>query len=689
MTSRTKLWALSAGALALSLALAGCGGGGSGGSPAATNTGDSGAPPLAAPAPMEVSLANVTTDGDGYMAPAATGDTPLEIEAGMSATSGSVTFECAAGEDCTVMVADDGTVTSTGGMVTAMNSTAYAAVLAIEAARVAALGKETALRNKVAALQPLAGADDAAGSALMMAKKYAVMFGTLASDGDSLVAKNNAQKVLDARTDLMAAIAAAKMAKEEATTAKDGLDAGQTDLIGTLEEAIRLADEAIMEAQALLDAEATETGSLASYVRMVTGADEDNLKSAEDRGMEVAEAVAMALAPSVVQVDPDTAVNGAGLRAPHEASVTTAPTGLTAAVAKANRYQATSHDPNSMTWAMLVGEANVEMKPLGTITSGTFAPGNAELPAASIADMVLISTQAATDPGVTESDGQNYGVSYKGIPGTAICLGTDCKVEAVANVGTTGQDGFVDNSGNRKFAGSWYFTPTNAMAIYMKDKDDDTTVGVDESERYVQDNDIVRYGHWLVVDDGSTTPANEGQVTVNTYAYGPAIANTAGWGEKVAGTPSSEQAIYTGMAAGRSVHKVSNEDVAILETHSGRFTANVVLTAKFGATPMLGGTVSGFTSDNPDAVDPDWMVTLKETAVTNGAVAASTDGTTGGITMATGQNGVWSAASYGGADDNTGTVDVNETKRPAGIFGGFNAHFTDGHVAGAYATRND
>ena len=25
--------------------------------------------------------------------------------------------------------------------------------------------------------------------------------------------------------------------------------------------------------------------------------------------------------------------------------------------------------------------------------------------------------------------------------------------------------------------------------------------------------------------------------------------------------------------------------------------------------------------------------------------------------------------------------------RPTGIFGGFNAHFTDGHAAGAYATR--
>ena len=545
-----------------------------------------------------------------------------------------------------------------------------------------ALSYATDLTSSVETLMTLAGDADTEGSALMMAAKYAGMLGTLKSDGNSKTETDNAQAVLDARMALKDAIDAAKADKMEAEKAKADLpEDADPAVVKALNDAISDAETQIAAAEEVLGGD-----DLAGYVEDVTGADEDDPKTAADKGMAVAKAVAMALAPAVVQTDPDTAVDGRGLRAPHEASVTAAPVGLTAAVAKANRYQATSHDPKSMTWAMLVGEDNVEMMPLGSISGTTFTAGNAELPAASIADMVLISQATATAADATENDGVNYAASYKGLPGTAICLGTDCKVEAVANVGTTGQDGFVDNSGNRKFAGSWYFTPHNAIAIWKKGTDDASTVGVDESKRYVQDNDIVTYGHWLVV---STAADTLGQVTVNTYAYGPATANTAGWGEKVAGTPSSEQATYTGMAAGRSVHMVSNEDVAILETHSGRFTANVVLTAKFGATPMLGGTVSGFTSDNPNAVDPTWTVTLKETAVTNGVVAASTDGTTGGITTATGQNGAWSAASYGGVDDDTGTTDVNETKRPAGIFGGFNAHFTDGHVAGAYATRND
>lgn len=162
MTSRTKLWALSAGALALSLALAGCGGGGSSSGPRIADPGTGGGGKTVVT--TAVSLDDVTTTDAGYEAPAATGDTPLEIEAGMSATSGSVTFMCAAdGDDCTVMVADDGAVTSTGGTVTAMNSEEFQTALneaaeeKTEADTKAAGTKETAIRAEFAQ----AAADDA------------------------------------------------------------------------------------------------------------------------------------------------------------------------------------------------------------------------------------------------------------------------------------------------------------------------------------------------------------------------------------------------------------------------------------------------------------------------------------------------------------------------------------------------
>ena len=49
---------------------------------------------------------------------------------------------------------------------------------------------------------------------------------------------------------------------------------------------------------------------------------------------------------------------------------------------------------------------------------------------------------------------------------------------------------------------------------------------------------------------------------------------------------------------------------------------------------------------------------------------------TTGVTEASGQDGDWTSDAYGAGTD-----------RPVGIFGSFNAHFSDGHAAGAYATR--
>ena len=697
MTSRTKLWALSAGALALSLALAGCGGGGSSSSGVRTPSGSGGGKAVVQPAATAVSMADVNIGGTGYVAPEPTGDDPLEIEAGMSATSGSVTFTCAEGDDdCTVMVADDGAVTSTGGTVTAMNSETYQAALD----NADALSKETALRAKVGELTPIAGTADTADSALMMAVKYAALIGTEKSDGDSMVAMNNAAAVLKAKADLKAAIDAAKEARTAAMEAKDALgEDGDADVIDTLEAAIEDADEKIEAAEDILDGTA-----LAAEVEKVTGDDEDNLKTPEDARDAVAQAVALALGPTVPQGGTSTPGNGAGLRVAHSSTAATAPAddlteitiGTNAAatvraatnrVAKANKYEAISHDPDSMTWAMIVGEDNVEMKPLGTIdaTGATFTPGNAELPVASLAGETASDVDKTATPLLTNGSSHLHGaalgvasvlgaspvpgIEYKGIPGRVICLG--------------GDDGCSISSDGELSAG-WYFSPVNPKAYWMK---------AASATVYTEDTMFATYGHWLVVDDSDdTTTANvdeEGQVYVLTYAYGPTGGSTEGWGEAAPGTTSSEQATYSGMAAGRSVHRVSDEDVNITETHSGRFTATVMLTAKFGSgaagtdnAPMLGGRVTGFQSDNPNAVDSDWTVTLEETEVTSGAVTA-------GTAKASGQNGTWTATSYGGDDGDAAADPVEPVKRPVGIFGGFNAHFTDGSVAGAYATRKD
>ena len=110
MTSRTKLWALSAGALALSLALAGCGGGGSSSSGAASPASGGSAPPVS-------STQTVALHGSMDLMAGTT-----VIMAGASTTVGDTTVTCpAGGDDCELTVTKDEvtghySATSTGGM---------------------------------------------------------------------------------------------------------------------------------------------------------------------------------------------------------------------------------------------------------------------------------------------------------------------------------------------------------------------------------------------------------------------------------------------------------------------------------------------------------------------------------------------------------------------------------------------
>ena len=94
---------------ALALALSACGGGGGNG------------PVTDEPMPTAVNLDNVAVNA---MRP--TTEEPIVIAAGQSIVHGDVAFLCAAGGPaCLVTVAEDGTASSTGGMVSATNSETY------------------------------------------------------------------------------------------------------------------------------------------------------------------------------------------------------------------------------------------------------------------------------------------------------------------------------------------------------------------------------------------------------------------------------------------------------------------------------------------------------------------------------------------------------------------------------------
>ena len=609
--------------LVCTLAVAGCGGGGSSLKRVA---------PAATPTAATVSMTAVTQDGTGYMAPQA-GE--FTLAAGAAKTSGSVTFTCAAGGDaCMVTVAGDGTAKATGGTVTAANSEAYAMALENEmratdnAMKIAAAA---ALDTSTEALAALAGPASMEGSTAMMAAKYAKMVGTLGADGDSAAAAMNAQGVLDAKAALETAKADAEAKRAQAQAARAGLEADDP-LARVLDGAIARADTQIEMATAVL--EATGADSVSAQVKAIVGTDAEMPMTATDAGKKVAMAMAEALAPK-------SADDGAGLRVVHRE---TAPPD---SVAIANRL--VMDDAMGMTFAAIVGEGNLADKRVAATDGGT-----RPVKALSVDGMKAMDLFATVPETIASTDGTEIdaGVAYKGVPGMLFCAGADC---AVAGEGDA-----------RTLTGSWYVAADNAMHYYRRGTGDEAGV-------YVHETDHAIWGHWLSV-------AADGEATITTFAQAATAdgtpADPGNWDEPVADDArlSDSTATYRGLAAGRAVHKTTDSDNVVTNIQSGRFEADVALTARFAVTPTLGGTIENFRAPdgaNPGAVDASWRVTLTETEAFTGTVKA-------GVADASGQDGAWTANAYGTPD-----------KRATGIYGGFNAHFTDGHVAGAYATRQE
>ena len=464
-----------------------------------------------------------------------------------------------------------------------------------------------------------------AADAVAAAMRADDLLTTTATAGDSTKAMMYAQAILNAKTHTEEAVTEAEKALADAEEAKTKADAMLAEdmenetliaLVAALEAAIEEAQDQIKAAKAHRDGD-----DLKASVTAVTGGED-----ADPQGTprSIANAVGMAISGAL---SPTSQTNGSATRVTHGSA---APADTIRA-----DHKVEMHNRVGQTWAMLVGESNLMAEErLGIVV-------------ASVAGM----TATMVDTDVTD-DGGIGGTSkyadlftsdtslYKGIPGDIYCLGTDCE---------------VDTEG--KLAGSWYFKPTSPMEYYVENPDEATA----ETTPYVAETLFATFGHWL-------TEAG-GEWTVNTYsAADGALTGFDVTTVNETGDLSDESATYSGTAAGMSVRTMGTGDDRTVD--SGRFTADVTLTATFDATaPMIEGTIDDFEGS---AVNGSWTVTLQKSAFTAGALAATTGRTTAG-----GREGTWSANAYG----NSGTA------RPAGIHGGFNAHFSDGHAAGAYATR--
>ena len=489
-----------------------------------------------------------------------------------------------------------------------------------------------------AAVEATAKADEANMAAVQAGKdatKYKDMLDTTSAGGDTSVAMMNAQMVLDAKDTVGKALMDAEAAKMQAMNAKMAAEAipdgtaGKARAIAALEAALMAADDAIKAATGIRDGR-----PLDDAVYAVTGGSTGTPRSIADVvGMDIAESLS-----------PGTTVGRT--RGLHD----TATTNFDAVTNDDLKYSTDDHQ--GMTWAQIAGEANVMMMRLGTITAdGTHTAGNQELSVASIAGM----TASAVAPSGTDfsTSGNTDGAAtansmYMGITGAVFCLGGSggCKVT----------DG--------KLGAGWYFSPGSPMTYYVRNPNRDESVNTP----YVEETSYTQYGYWLSLSAGSGTPddLSDDVWDVNTFA-------TSGGGSTVnlvAGTTANglaDTATYSGKAAGMSVRKTPKTGGGN-HIDSGMFTADVTLRASFGATPEVSGTINNFMGS---AVGSGWSVRLD--AATLGTSANS------GTAVASGEDGSWAATAYGNDAD----------ARPAGVHGGFSAHFLDGHAAGAYATRKD
>ena len=465
-------------------------------------------------------------------------------------------------------------------------------------------------------------AKDAADMADMAKKdagKYSDMIGVASSGGDSMKAQMNAQMVLDSRKKIEMYLMNAKDARKELVDAKEGADDAA---MKALDKGIMDVDGYIKKIQMILDDESKD--SLADYIDRVQGSGKKPITPA-DRGQEVAKKIYEALMPvegndpaglAIKTVDDDNAAHDDAVK---------------------------SDNHLGHKWEEIVGASNVmdfniaDAETAGETNSVRAASVNGQ----SIGQK---GSEALPNCSTTESDcnnGMQHPVSWKGIDGRIFCNGKDCKINGTV------------------LMGSWYFTP-DSMTYYLRDPDNR-----DQYKKEV----YVEYGYWL--DDKTT-----GEKLVNVYSSvmnGPDPAVPGKWDADTAGKLETK-AEYSGNAIGLYNKFSGKGDNRTYQ--SGRFSADVELTAMFGATDAqkVSGMIDDFRDVNNRVIDSSWEVTLKSPATIDGSVDEGvTD--TGERTA----DGEWIVSSVGATGD----------LRPHILHGTFNAHFSNGDAAGAYATRKD
>ena len=515
-----------------------------------------------------------------------------------------------------------------------------------------------------AATTKAANASEAAVQAGKDATEYAGKLDVMSVLGESKTARENAQKVLDAEEsakqaviDATAARTAAQDAKTEATALPDSA-VRKSELVSALDAAIAAADADIETAADIRDSKTPSDSkdtmsTLKTAVQAVIGTDSKNVETPTDRGDDVANRV-------------DSAISATGIDRTANVDQARRNEALPSTLSAGEKSVSRDDDSSGMTWAQIVGDANVITTRTDLVGSNTVKT----VKAMSI-DGATLSDYTDTAPTGT-GEGSKFAATQNGIPGTMFCAGADCKV------------GTGDGA---KLTGSWYFTPTNPTTPYITGATQGT---------YVADTLYATFGHWIDMRDDDTDDTTPDVFRINVYAVGAAgnqQFGSFGRNPNVDGL-NDGGATYKGDAAGMSVHKVYDANRKQTSIESGSFTAEVELTAKFDDnTPSLSGTIDNFQGEGTDS---DWSVELRtpSTQFDSGGSAANNTGVSNGALFTDGAtrtpgaiDGTWTANTYGREATVTGANAGTYKLQPDGIFGTFNANFRDGSAIGAYATK--
>ena len=247
--------------------------------------------------------------------------------------------------------------------------------------------------------------------------------------------------------------------------------------------------------------------------------------------------------------------------------------------------------------------------------------------------------------------------TYNSAPGTYRCNGND---DCTVTLNAKGEVTAVTDE--------WIFTPDEgAMSP-------------------VPDGDFLHYGFWLkkTTDEDGVTTYN----AVQTFA-----------GSSIEEFPGNDMmnvvgsATYEGGAAGVYARKVFDvtgvvdPEKSLGSATAGAFTADIELTAKFGGADVatndqfsIAGSISNFVLSGEE--ENSWAVNLKASGFGNGTTNKFTGTANGG-----GDEAVWNGTFHGVGGDTEADDDGPAKNQPTVVVGEFNAHFSNGHVSGAYGAR--